>query len=95
MMHGNVRKLQKPQEQDCCAAEFSYVFIGHVGLFQFSHLGQLIVIVPPANCMGGAYRDNSHSEQSHKTCVPLLECRFHVRLSFDLGARYRSHAPVC
>jgi hypothetical protein len=35
--------------------------------------------------MGDSYRrDNPHSEQDHKTCVSLLECRFHVRLSFDL-----------
>jgi hypothetical protein len=59
-----------------------------VKVFQFSRLGQSIVIVPPASCMGGSYgRDNSHSHQGHKTWVPLLECRFHVCLSFDPGAR--------
>ena len=61
---------------------------GCVKLLQFGHLGQLFVIALPAICMGDSYRrDNSDSEQGHKTCVRLPECRFHVRLSFDFGAR--------
>jgi hypothetical protein len=61
---------------------------GRVKLFQFSRLGQSIIIVPPATGTGGPYRrENSHSEQGHKTRIPLLGCRFHVRLSFDIGAR--------
>ena len=63
-------------------------------LFQFSHLGQLIVIASPAACMGDSYRrDNSHSEQGHKTCVLLLECRFHVHLSFETPGRILSRMP--
>ena len=66
-------------ERECVADSLSYYFsriathwIAHadcrvkgcVKLFQFSRLGQLIVIVPSATCMGGSYRrDNSHSEQ--------------------------------
>ena len=68
---------------------------GHVNLlFQFGQLGQLIVIASPSTCMGGSYRrDNSHSEQGHKTWVPLLECRFHVHLSFETPGRILSRMP--
>jgi hypothetical protein len=44
--------------------------------------------------MGDSYRrDNSHSEQGHKTCVLLLECRFHVHLSFETPGRILSRMP--